>query len=53
MEEKCDKLIILDLDETLIHSTINVLDTPYDFQFDKYFVYERPLLRQFLTDIFG
>lgn len=51
MEDKCDKLLILDLDETLIHSSINVLDTPYDFTFDKYFVYERPLLRQFLTDI--
>lgn len=46
-----DKLLILDLDETLIHATENKLATKEDFQFDKYFVYERPYLRQFLIDI--
>ena len=51
MESKSDKLIILDLDETLIHATHNELDIPFDFKFDKYFVYERPHLRQFLTNI--
>jgi carboxy-terminal domain RNA polymerase II polypeptide A small phosphatase len=51
MQDKCDKLVILDLDETLIHATKNVLDTPYDFTFDKYFVYERPLVRQFLNNV--
>lgn len=51
MEDKSDKLIILDLDETLIHATERELDISYDFKFDKYFVYERPYLRQFLVDI--
>ena len=51
MQSKSDKLIILDLDETLIHATEFELDRPCDFKFDKYFVYERPHLRQFLSDI--
>jgi carboxy-terminal domain RNA polymerase II polypeptide A small phosphatase len=51
MQDKSDKLIILDLDETLIHASQSELDIPYDFRFDQYFVYERPHLRQFLTDI--
>lgn len=51
MENKSDKLIILDLDETLVHATQEELDIPCDFQFDKYFIYERPYLRQFLTDL--
>lgn len=51
MQDKSDKLIILDLDETLIHATQSELDIPYNFRFDKYFVYERPHLRQFLSDL--
>lgn len=51
MENKSDKLIILDLDETLIHATEVELNVPFDFKFDGYFVYERPYLRQFLSDI--
>jgi RNA polymerase II subunit A small phosphatase-like protein len=51
MQDKSDKLIILDLDETLIHATEFELARPCDFRFDKYFVYERPYLRQFLADI--
>lgn len=51
MKDKSDKLIILDLDETLIHATQSELNTPYDFKFDNYFVYERPHLRQFLADV--
>lgn len=46
-----DKLIILDLDETLIHATSNRLDIPEDFIFDKYFVYKRPFLDEFLTSL--
>src|SRR5687768_16982102 len=51
MKDRSDKLIILDLDETLIHATQNELDIPHDFKFDKYFVYQRPHLREFLIDI--
>lgn len=51
MDNKSDKLLILDLDETLIYATQNELNIPYDFKFDKYFVYERPHLKQFLADI--
>jgi len=51
METKSDKIIILDLDETLIHSTQTELHIPYHFKVDNYFVYKRPLLKRFLTDI--
>ena len=51
MQEDANKLIILDLDETLVHATENVLTIPCSFRFDKYFVYQRPLLRQFLIDL--
>lgn len=51
MEDKSDKLIILDLDETLVHATPNGLGIPHDFKVDKYFVYGRPCLRQFLAGL--
>jgi RNA polymerase II subunit A small phosphatase-like protein len=51
MQTKSPNLIIFDLDETLIHASGTVLDYPPHFTFDEYFVYERPLLRSFLTDI--
>jgi carboxy-terminal domain RNA polymerase II polypeptide A small phosphatase len=51
MNEKSDKLLILDLDETLIHATERKLQFPEDFQFDKYFVHKRPHLDKFLVDI--
>lgn len=51
MKDKSNKLIILDLDETLIHATESQLTIPYAFKFDNYFVYERPNLRQFLTNL--
>jgi carboxy-terminal domain RNA polymerase II polypeptide A small phosphatase len=51
MNEKSDKLLILDLDETLIHATKNKLDIELDFAFDKYFIYKRPYLMDFLTEI--
>lgn len=51
MQDKSDKLIILDLDETLIHATESELDIPSDFRFGNYYVYERPHLRRFLADI--
>ena len=51
MDEKSDKLLILDLDETLIHATEKELGFSADFKFDKYFVHKRPYLDQFLVDI--
>jgi carboxy-terminal domain RNA polymerase II polypeptide A small phosphatase len=51
MDEKSDKLLILDLDETLIYATEKDLEVSPDFQFDKYFVYKRPYLDKFLLDI--
>jgi RNA polymerase II subunit A small phosphatase-like protein len=51
MEPKSNNLIIFDLDETLIHSTVVELNDPCHFRFDTYYVYERPFLRSFLDDI--
>jgi RNA polymerase II subunit A small phosphatase-like protein len=51
MEDKSNKLIIFDLDETLIHATPNNLGINYHFKIDEYFVYERPHLKKFLVDI--
>lgn len=46
-----DRLIILDLDETLIHTTSLELSRPGDFKYEDYHVYKRPLVGQFLSDI--
>lgn len=51
MDEKSDKLLILDLDETLIHATEKELEFSADFYFDKYFIHKRPHLDKFLEDI--
>lgn len=51
MNDKTNKLLILDLDETLIHASEKELDFKADFEFEKYFVYKRPYLDQFLIDI--
>jgi carboxy-terminal domain RNA polymerase II polypeptide A small phosphatase len=44
------KLLIFDLDETLIHSTENALKVSHDFQYEEYFVYKRPHLHTFLKE---
>ncbi len=49
MFSSCDKLLILDLDETLIHSTKKELNYPGDFKIDEYHVYQRPNLEQFIA----
>jgi len=41
-------LLILDLDETLIHADVEPLERPCDFNTAHYFVYIRPHLEQFL-----
>jgi TFIIF-interacting CTD phosphatase-like protein len=51
MPDKSDKLLLLDLDETLIHATATPLGSAADFQFDAYHVYKRPGVEQFLLDI--
>lgn len=45
------KLLILDLDETLIHANEVSLTYEPSFRYDQYFVYQRPGLALFLTDI--
>jgi carboxy-terminal domain RNA polymerase II polypeptide A small phosphatase len=42
-------LLILDLDETLIHTTTAPLRKPPDFAFDEFLVYRRPRLDRFLA----
>lgn len=44
------KLLILDLDETLIHARNSELDTPCpSFNFEEYTIYRRPYLEDFLA----
>lgn len=42
------KLLVLDLDETLVHATEDRLEHPEDFCVGPYFVYRRPYLSEFL-----
>ncbi|MDN5211909.1 HAD family hydrolase [Fulvivirgaceae bacterium BMA12] len=53
MDSNCENniLLILDLDETLIHATKDPLDTEPDFQYADYFVYLRPNLSPFLKTV--
>jgi len=47
-----EKLVVLDLDETLIHATTSGIEgQKEDFTFDQYFVYKRPHLDYFLTEL--
>ncbi|PSL23002.1 NIF family HAD-type phosphatase [Chitinophaga ginsengisoli] len=48
---KSDKLLLLDLDETLIHAVTTPLGVAVDFQFDLFHIYKRPGLDQFLINI--
>ena len=43
------KLLLLDIDETLVYSTENALERSCDFQVEQYFVYVRPYLDKFLN----
>ncbi|MDE1460337.1 HAD family hydrolase [Spartinivicinus poritis] len=44
-----DKLLILDLDETLIHAELIPLELPHAFVACPYFIYTRPYLDEFLA----
>lgn len=48
-----DKLLVLDLDETLIHARETPLEHPPSWEAAGYFVYERPGLREFLRAVFA
>jgi RNA polymerase II subunit A small phosphatase-like protein len=45
------KLLILDLDETLIYAVESPLDREHDFQSGHYYVYKRPGLDRFIQNI--
>ncbi|KAB1160484.1 HAD family hydrolase [Tenacibaculum aiptasiae] len=51
MKETEKILLILDLDETLIHATETKLEIDSDFQYVQYYVYKRPNLMKFLTEM--
>lgn len=51
METSDKKLLILDVDETLIHARTSPLDRAPDFTVFDYHVYKRPFLDQFLQEI--
>lgn len=52
MQNSERKLLILDLDETLIYATEEKLDRQQDFIVGQYFVYKRPFLESFLRFCF-
>lgn len=45
------KLLVLDLDESLIHATEQPLETPHHFDCGPYMVYKRPHVTEFLSSI--
>ena len=49
MDER--KLLILDLDETLIHASQVPLDRDCDFTIEDFYVYKRPYLREFIEAV--
>jgi Dullard-like phosphatase family protein len=52
-EKRHDKILCLDLDETLIHSSTFRLDRAPFLHFDGYFVYKRPHVCDFLREVFS
>ncbi|MBK7128600.1 MAG: hypothetical protein IPM74_01290 [Crocinitomicaceae bacterium] len=49
MKKSEKKIIVFDLDETLIHATKHKLDVPENFVFEDFYTYKRPKLDEFLT----
>ncbi len=43
-------LLVLDVDETLIHATDRTLEVPHQFEVGRFRVHERPGLRRFVAD---
>lgn len=52
METRSEKLLVLDLDETLVHSSPSRLDRDPEHRVLGYHVYERPGVRLFLDAVF-
>ncbi len=52
MQNLESKLLVLDLDETLIYATERNLERDFDFIVGQYFVYKRPYLDEFLKFCF-
>ncbi|WP_153559494.1 HAD family hydrolase [Roseimaritima sediminicola] len=44
-------LLILDLDETLVHAADSALEIPHDFKAGPYFVYKRPFVDDFICTL--
>jgi len=44
------KIIVFDLDETLIHATKNKLEIKEDFRYEDYYIYQRPFVQEFLSE---
>jgi len=53
VEKPSAKLLVLDLDETLVHSSPDRLGRDPDHRVLGYHVYERPGVRDFLEDVFS
>ena len=49
MTDTAPKLLVLDLDETLVHAAERRLDREEDFRVGPYFIYRRPHLDEFLA----
>lgn len=47
-KKRFDKLLVLDLDETLVYASEEPLERPADFKAGRYHVYKRPGLQAFL-----
>ncbi|WP_445458005.1 NIF family HAD-type phosphatase [Flavobacterium sp. HNIBRBA15423] len=45
------KLIVLDIDETLLHAKEKVIHDNFDFKIFDYYIYKRPWLDEFLLEI--
>ena len=52
MSQPSRKLLILDLDETLVHATREPWSAQYDFRAADYYVFRRPHLAEFLSFCF-
>lgn len=52
MKNVGQKLLVLDLDETLIYATEERLEAEPDFAVGQYYVYKRPFLKEFLEFCF-
>jgi carboxy-terminal domain RNA polymerase II polypeptide A small phosphatase len=50
MKNSEKKLLVFDLDETLIHARHQRLPIKEDFKYDEYYVYKRPYLDDFLLE---